>query len=289
MSLKEFAVRSQPAGRLSKRGGNAMIKENVAEEKFAHDRQATKKARLAEFVAGLSQRRSSDWAWEHYKDTVEDLIKLLDARRVMEIGGGRWPLLNQDEIASSNIRYVVNDISDSELALAPAHVDKARFDIAQTTKLELEVSFGQIDLMFSQMVFEHVSDVHQAYRNIHKILSPGGVCLNFHPVLYSPPFVINWMLPDSMSARLLRMFFPNRHKEDVPKHPAKYDHCLISRREENAMRSMGYSEVWQIPFWSHDYFKKIPGVYQLDSAVSRIAERNNWATLASFCYTLVVK
>jgi hypothetical protein len=143
--------------------------------------------------------------------------------------------------------------------------------------------------MFSQMVFEHVSDSYQAYRNIYRLLSPGGVCLNFHPVLYSLPFVVNWMLPEQLSARLLHFFFPYRGPDKVPKHPAKYDHCWVSRSEQERLRSIGFRNVSQVPFWYHNYFRNIPGLYQADTTITKFAERKNWTALASFCYTCVMK
>src|SRR5262245_49391317 len=88
---------------------------------------------LTQFVAELARHRSSEWAWQHYKKTVLDLISLLSARQVIEIGCGRWPLLNSDEISSAQIRYVLNDINARELELAPANFEKFCFDIAQST------------------------------------------------------------------------------------------------------------------------------------------------------------
>ncbi len=245
--------------------------------------------RVSEFIDSLSEKRSSEWAWEHYKDTVLGLMTMLDARRVMEIGGGRWPLFYTEEILSGDIRYISNDISRDELALAPSHVETACFDIGQKAKIEYEELYGQIDLMFSKMVFEHVADTRQAYKNIYLLLSQGGVCLNFHPVLYSPPFVINRIMPETMSSRLLRTFFPHRHWQDVPKHPARYDHCVISKPEQEALLAIGYRKVWQVPFWYHNYFKRIPGLYHLDLAAAKFADRHNLTSLASFCYTLVMK
>jgi len=244
---------------------------------------------LAQFLAGVAQHRSSEWAWQHYKSTIQNLIAVLNARTILEIGGGRWPLLDGDEIRSKGIRYVVNDISSSELALAPPYVEKVCFDISQETASDSDHLAGKIDLMFSKMVFEHVSDSHQAYRNIYRLLSPGGVCLNFHPVLYSLPFVVNWMLPEQLSARLLHLFFPYRSPDKVPKHPAKYDHCWVSKGEQEELRSIGFRSVYQVPFWHHDYFQKIPGLYHADATLARVAERNNWTGLASFCYTCVMK
>ena len=220
---------------------------------------------LLSFIDELKQKRSGDWAWKHYKDTVWKLISLIKARRVLEIGGGRWPLFSTDEITGAGISYVVNDISESELALAPPYFEKACFDIAKLIGEgdEAQALLGTVDLMFSQMVFEHVSDAMRAYQNIYALLAPGGVCINFHPVLYSIPFVVNWLLPETLSSRLLRFFSPNRRPDEVPKHPARYDLCVIRKSIRNRLSAIGYRGVWQVPFWHHGYFTEIPCVYQL--------------------------
>jgi SAM-dependent methyltransferase len=241
---------------------------------------------LSKFVTELTRHRSSDWAWQNYKQVIKAVISLVNAQLLVEIGGGRWPLLDNDEIISSNIRYLVNDISEKELALAPDYVEKICFDIAHPSDLGCMALNGQVDFMFSKMLFEHVSDSQQAYTNIYSLLSPGGLCLNFHPVLYSPPFLANWILPENFSARLLRLV-PS--SDGVPKHPARYDHCVINRRERERLLDIGYREVWQVPFWYHGYFRKIPGLYHIDLAVAKFADRHSWTALASYCYTLVLK
>ncbi len=244
---------------------------------------------LVSFIDELSQKRSSDWAWKHYKETLWELASLIKARRVLEIGGGRWPLFSTEEVAQAGLSYVVNDISESELALAPAYFEKSCFDISKPISNKHKDLLGNIDLMFSQMVFEHVSDAMQAYQNIHALLAPGGVCLNFHPVLYSAPFVVNWLLPEFLSSRILRLVDSRRRPDEVPKHPARYDLCVVKESIRNRLSAIGYRGVWQVPFWHHDYFKKIPGVYQLDHAAATMADRNNWTSFASFSYTLVTK
>jgi 2-polyprenyl-3-methyl-5-hydroxy-6-metoxy-1,4-benzoquinol methylase len=244
---------------------------------------------LSDFLTGVRHNRTGKWAQQNYKNVIRSLIELTNARNVMEIGGGRWPLFGKDEVSEVGISYVVNDISESELSLAPDYVQKHCFNVAKYSPAPGDELYEKIDVMFSFNVFEHVEDVHEAYRNIFKFLAPGGVCLNYHPVLYSPPFVVNWLLPESMSSSLLRMFFPHRHALDTPKHPAKYNHCVINKREQDELKDIGYRNVWQIPFYYHDYFRKIPGLYQLDLALTKLADRRDWTSLASYSYTVVQK
>jgi len=244
---------------------------------------------LREYVEMLSEHRSSQWAWRHYKDVLVDLLRIRDARRMMEIGGGRFPLFNQAEIAPFDVEYIINDVSSCELARAPSEVGKVCFDIASPNTAEIDALAGTIDLTFSKMVFEHVSDALQAYRNIYNMLSRRGVCLNFHPVLFSLPFLINYLAPTAPAERLLQRFAPNRNRNEQPKFPARYDCCRVSQYVQDTLRSIGYRHVWQLPFWFHEYFVKFPGLKQCDWMVNKIAERGNCTALASYCYTIVVK
>lgn len=244
---------------------------------------------LSEYVGSLSQHRSSEWAWRHYKDVILDLLRIRGARRIMEIGGGRFPLFDQIEIAPFDVEYIVNDISASELACAPSDMATVCFDIADAYAAEIDMVAGTIDLTFSKMVIEHLSDALQAYRNIYKVLRDGGICLNFHPLLFSPPFLVNYLVPTASAERLLRKFSPKRNYNEEPKFPARYDCCRISKILQNKLRSIGYRHVWQLPFWFHEYFAKFPGLRQCDLVVNKLAERGNWTALASYCYTIVVK
>jgi hypothetical protein len=244
---------------------------------------------LSDYVGVLAEHRSSEWAWRHYKDVLVDLLRIRDARRVMEIGGGRFPLFDHAEIAPFDVEYIINDVSPAELARAPREVGKACFDIASPDTTEIAALAGTVDLTFSKMVFEHVSDAQQAYHNIYKMLSRRGICLNFHPVLFSLPFLINYLAPTTPAERLLQRFAPKRNRHEQPKFPARYDYCRVSQYLQNTLRSIGYRDVWQLPFWFHEYFVKFPGLKQCDWMVNKIAERGNCTALASYCYTIVVK
>lgn len=240
-------------------------------------------------IEQLRRERTSSWAWHNFEHTVLRLMSATNAKTVMEIGAGRSPMLTGEQISDLNLSYTANDISESELARAPSWVSKACFDIAGKVDLSLAPLANRYDVIFSKMVFEHIPDTRQAYRNIQQLLAPGGICINYHPVLYSPPFLINLAFPDAVTAPILRMLSPRRHEGDQPKFPAKYDRCLISSKVRDELRDLGYREVWQIPFFYHGYFKKIPGLFQLDDALSKLAERKDWQGLASFSFTIAMK
>jgi SAM-dependent methyltransferase len=246
-------------------------------------------ASVLRLIEQLRRERTDVWAWHNFEHTVLRLMAATSTKTVMEIGAGRRPMLTGKQISSLNLSYTANDISERELARAPSFVSKACFDIAGKAGPGLAPLANRYDLIFSKMVFEHIPDTRQAYRNILELLAPGGICINYHPVLYSPPFLINLLLPDAVTAPILRMFNPSRHDGDVPKFPAKYDRCVISAKLRSDLRDLGFREVWQIPFFYHGYFKKIPGLFQLDRSLSKVAEHRDWQGLASFCYTIAMK
>lgn len=237
---------------------------------------------LAAPLAGTS----SQGAWESYKPLLLALAERHRLTRVMEIGGGRTPLLSAGEIASHGMTYTVNDISRRELSLAPPWTEKAHFDITGPLP---DGCRGTCDLLFSHMVLEHVPSGEAYYRNVFALLKEGGVSLTFYPTLYSPPFVINRLLPETMSRRLLTWFFEDRTDDGIPKFPARYSWCHATRRAEERIRRIGFSHVRMVPFYGHGYFRKIPVVRGIDGALHRAAQRFRIRALASYAFCIALR
>jgi SAM-dependent methyltransferase len=247
---------------------------------------------LAEPLRRLGYDCSEGWAWDNYIPTVLGLAQSLRQSgrcvdglvRVLEVGGGRGPLLTPDEAVAAGIALTVNDIDAHELSLAPAAFNKAQFNIAG----EIDASWhGRFDLIISRMVFEHVRDAPRAWANARALLAPGGVALAFHPTLYAPPFVINRLFPEQLTARILRFFFPNRHAGSYPKFPALYEMCFSDpAKVEPILRQCGFSQVLIAPFWGHGYFRHFPGLREVETGLQWLAERNDWRMLSTYAYTI---
>lgn len=247
---------------------------------------------LAEPLRRLGYDCSERWAWDNYRSAVLALAQacLNGGRhdqgrvRLLEIGGGRGPLLTPAEAASAGIELTVNDIDAHELSLAPAEFNKAQFDIAGRIDPAWE---GRFDLIISRMVMEHVRDAPRAWANMRALLAPGGVALAFHPTLYAPPFVINWLLPERLAARALRFFFPNRHEGDYPKFPARYEMCFSDPAKiAPILVRCGFSQILVAPFWRHGYFRNLPLLREADAALQHLAEAHDWRALTTYAYTL---
>lgn len=247
------------------------------------------KMRIDDYVQKLQSHKDSDWAWENFHSVILELINLLEPNQVLEVGGGRFPMISKSDIEAKRILYTSNDISEKELARAPDWVRKAVFDIQTADDTRLNGFKSQYDLIFSKMVMEHIDDHKQAYKNIHALLAEGGIAIAFHPVLYASPFVINKMLPEQTARRLLRFFFPDRHDEGVPKFPAYYHGCVVSERMRDEIKSLGFSKVWQVPFYGHNYYRNIPVLNKAEKSVANLIKSRDIPALAAFAFTIVQK
>jgi SAM-dependent methyltransferase len=264
---------------------------DVTERQARIDHRLASSRTLAEPFRRLGYDSSELWAWANYRNAVLALAQSCRAGkrggekvRMLEIGGGRGPLLSPAEAFSAGIEVTVNDIDARELAMGPAEFDKAQFDIGDKVDPDWHNKF---DLIVSQMVMEHVRDGRKAWSNIAKLLAPGGVAMAFHPTLYAPPYVINLIFPESVTAPILRFFFPNRHDGDYPKFPARYELCFTNpARLEPILKSCGFSETLIVPFWGHRYFRHFSLLRDLDAASQRLAEARDWRWLTTYAYTL---
>jgi SAM-dependent methyltransferase len=243
---------------------------------------------LSGVITDMAPDWNAYWGWRNYKPIIQNLAQDLDLKRLCEIGGGRSPLFTAAEMRDMGCTLTVNDISQRELDHGPGGYDTLCLDIASDIG---KARPGQFDLMFSQMVFEHVRDMKQAWRNVHTLLAPGGVALAFFPTLYALPFVINKLLPETVTGPLVRAIYPHRSNDgNAPKFPAYYDYCFGDGRILKPMLDeIGFSEHLVLPFWGHEYFKRIPVVREIDYAFNKLAAKRHWSQFTTYAYVMVRK
>jgi SAM-dependent methyltransferase len=245
-------------------------------------------ASLANAFASLGVEADGEWALANYKRTVAEFCRLFAARRLIEIGGGRDPLFDAQEIGELGVEMTINDISVEELSVLPASYRTACFDVAGDAA-SLAGFRNSFDFAFSRMVFEHVADGQRAWTNLYELLAPGGVGLAYIPTLYSFPFVVNWLLPDKLAARIVKTLYKNRTDDADPVFPARYSWCFTDARLQRMLSAIGYREVFVQPFYGHGYYKPFPIVRDLHKQFTDVARRYNWCLLASFAYIAVRK
>jgi SAM-dependent methyltransferase len=239
---------------------------------------------LARAFREIGVDNDRDWAWDNYEIVVRELARILNARRLLEVGGGRDPLFRPDELKTLGIELTVNDISQTELDVLPDSYRKACFDVAGDIS-QVSHLWNSFDLAFSRMVFEHVADGQRAWANLYEFLAPGGVALAFIPTLYALPFVINRLLPDDVAAKIVKLIYPHRTDDEDPVFPARYSWTYASDRKMKPMlQRIGYREVVILPFYGHGYFDRFPVVRDIHAAFTALARKHDWRTVASYAY-----
>ncbi len=237
-------------------------------------------------MVGIPIEHTSHYAWRTYKDEVTRLILSKDRPDIIEIGAGRSPLFTEAELPENVSRYTINDLSQRELDLAPGKWRKACFDICG----DVERFRSRYDVVFTRMLAEHVPDGHRFHSNVFLILKPGGIAFHFMPTLYSPPFVINKILPETLSRWFVQSFFKDRTEVGIPKFPARYSMCYgKSARLIERHKSIGYADADIRTFYGHGYFLKIPVLRELDRALTNFAYQRGLTLLGSYAYVSLVK
>lgn len=247
-------------------------------------------ASLARFMGARQPDWHSQWAWDHYEETVIALSQAYGLRRVCEIGGGRDPAFSAEDAKHHGFDLVVNDIDPGELALTPAGLETACFDITGDLT-EAAARPGSFDLMISRMVFEHLHDVRKAWTNIHTLLAPGGVALAFFPTLWAPVFTLNHILPETASRALVHALFPARRDGGGdPKFPAIYDWCRGNPKVLTPMlEEAGFRDIHIQPFWGHGYLERVPVLKQADHAFNWLAAKTGTTFFTTHAYAIVRK
>src|ERR1035437_487212 len=226
--------------------------------------------------------------WDGFYGVLEELILRLDAKRVLEVGGGGvHQSLSREFVELNRIQYTLLDISNEQLAKAPKQYLKVQADIGSRT-LALA---GEYDVVCSHMVAEHVKEGEMLHRNVYRLLAPGGIAFHFFPTLYAPPFVVNRMLPESLSARILSIVQSGRGSAGFyPKFPAFYNWCRGPTKSQiNRLEHLGYQVEQYIGFFGHSYYEKIKLVNKLHCVLTRWLIRHPATWLTSHAYVVLSK
>jgi SAM-dependent methyltransferase len=249
--------------------------------KFASSKATSNMTSLQQFVTDTIVSNDFEWAWENYKSVVLSLQRRFKFESLMEVGGGRSPLINRVECGGLGVKYTVNDISGAELALAPEWCSKACFDISRAP-INIDASY---DLIFSKMVFEHLSDAKSAYQSVYNLLLPGGICLAFFPTLYCLPFLVNYLLPEKLS-RIAQSISDPRN---APKFLAYYNWCRSTTSVKEKIEQIGFREVIICSFYGHNYYSSIPLARDAERQWRKLVQRKDFKMLSSFAFAFMQK
>jgi SAM-dependent methyltransferase len=226
----------------------------------------------------------------HYVDFRNYLNKLVvspEVKTICEVGGGANPAIPLNVIEKYGLNYTLLDISPEELAKAPKEYDKIQADISSPT-FNLD---GKFDLIFSIMLAEHVPNGHLFHKNVWNLLRDGGHAFHLFPTMYAVPFMVNQLLPEDLSKKLLEVLVPHRQDSDKLKFPAYYSWCRGPlKNQENKFNSLGFAVEEYIGFFGTPaYFIRMKPLQLLDEWVSSILIKYPQPLITSYAHVLLRK
>lgn len=225
----------------------------------------------------------------YVKTCLERMVVDEGRRRIIEIGAGANPFFTIEFVRQHGLDYTLLDISQRELDKAPEGFHKVCADVC-ADRLPDECS--GYDFAFSRMLAEHVPDGRRFHGNVYAMLGPGGRAFHFFPTLFAPPFVVNWILPESVSSALLQLLQPGRDPDgNLGKFPARYHWCrgpLASQVKK--FESLGFDVIEYAGYYGHDaYYQKVPPMLAVHRAISRMLKAHPVAALTSFAHVVLEK
>lgn len=169
---------------------------------------------------------------------------------VADLGGGRTWYFGEDYRRSNpDFRLIGIDIDAAELALNPM-LDQA---IATDMCESLGVPDGSIDLILCRAVVEHLRDTPAFLDNVQRALKPDGSAVFVFANKWSPPMILNRLIPHRVAERMLLALVPGTAGYGGFK--AYYDKCSFSGfKRELAIRKFDI-EYEYVSYYSSSYFQ----------------------------------
>jgi SAM-dependent methyltransferase len=226
----------------------------------------------------------SDWAIEHHGSVLRELIETNASARICDVGGGAKPRLPIDYVLEHGLEYTMLDVSPEHLARVPKGY---RTVVADICSRELPIA-EQFDLVVSRFVAEHVRDAEMFHRNVHRLLTPGGIAFHFFPTLFAIPFVFNRLLPEGLSATLTRLFTLKEFRGGREKFPAHYHWCRGPGRGRIVrLEHLGYRVLRYHGFFGHRYYERFPLLHRTHAWLTDVLVRHPVPALTSYTYLVL--
>lgn len=206
----------------------------------------------------------------------DQMARLPEGSVVADLGGGRHCEYVDCLPAEHSLHLVAVDISADELA---ANTDVAECRVANVAE-ELPFADGEVSLVLSRFLLEHVDGVPAAATHMGRVLAAGGIAIDFLPCRFSTFAIVTRLLPFGLLLALLHRVSPET-RGDV-EFDVFYDHCY-PRALEQAFHDAGFRRVEvRVEYVSTSYYWPIFPLFLLVAAYERLVRRADARSLAAY-------
>lgn len=208
-----------------------------------------------------------------YKYQVAALVNRRPRQIVLDIGGGKdCPFLPFVE-ESRRQQIVAVDYSVDELRRNRSLELRV---VADAAAPGLPFRDGFADLIVSRSVVEHLHDNAIFFENCKRALRPGGVMVHTFPCKFAPFSLLNRLIPNRLTRRLIAYFHP-LWQEDCG-FPAFYDRCSFSEMqsllEDNGFENQQFIFRYYQSIYFDFFYPLYLVVLSYDLAVAFLRIRN---------------
>jgi len=234
-------------------------------------------ARVLESNRRLSHRyapraESTDLFYREYDARVIRAARSLEpGAEIVDVGGGRQCPFADDVDRTGGTRIVAVDASRDELD-ANRSVDETRVaDVA----MGLPFADGEVSLLVSRTLLEHVRGVPAAIGHIGRVMTPGGRTIHLIPCRNALFALAARVVPWQLAKPAVHRLIPSAR--GVIEFEPYYDSCE-PHKLERLFREAGFSEVRVDVCWAQaDYFTAcfplFLGVWAYQSLARRLGVR----------------
>ncbi|WP_235292822.1 class I SAM-dependent methyltransferase [Portibacter lacus] len=196
--------------------------------------------------------------------------------KVLEIGGGAQPFFNDELISKHNIDYTIIDISQKELdKIISQQVKKICLDLTFTKYHE------KYDLIFSQMVLEHLEHPLEFHKNVLEMATNEATICHFFATKYGLPSFLNRILPSNLTDYIVYNL-QKRDPESAGKFKAYYIKCTGPiKKTKTWFEKLGYEVLDYNGYIGHGYLGRIKVLGALERSFSRLLLKLNSPYLTS--------
>ena len=215
--------------------------------------------------------------WRRFEGSVRGALAELPEWGVfVDLGGGRSCVYADAVPRDRGVRLVAVDVSEEELAVNPDADEKIVADVATG----LPFADGEVDLLVSRVVLEHVDGVPEAAAHMARVIKPGGRTIHFVPGRWSTFALAARLLPFGPLLKLLHFAIPS--SAGVVEFDVHYDHTdPVSL--ERVFREAGFRDVrvaWTAA--QAAYFRSVLPLYLLVALYQTVVRALGLRRLAAY-------
>lgn len=215
-----------------------------------------------------------------YERTVAQYMNSKRGQVVADVGGGKSCIFAKYREPGAGAKIIAVDISEEELEQNIEVQEKRVTDITK----DLPFSPGEVDLIVSRSVLEHLENVDSFIANSKRVLKKGGYFIHLFPSKFAPFALINQALPDSISSRVLYFFMPA--SKGRCGFPAYYDNCYYSSIT-NLLDKHGFKVVHtHLSYYQSPYFYFFLPLYLISALYEIVIQALDARNLCA--YVLIV-